>query len=61
MISAGKATLNELQTIYSVEDTHLMLEILMVDSHNQALADRARREAAERERRQLEMTGRRRG
>ncbi len=35
MISAGKATLHELDTVYSVEDVYGMLEVLAVDAHNQ--------------------------
>ena len=34
MISQGKATLHELDTVYSVEDSYLMLEVLMVDANN---------------------------
>lgn len=35
MISSGKATLHELQTIYSEEDLYDLLEIIVVDAHNQ--------------------------
>lgn len=34
MISAGKATLHELDTVYSVEDVYDLLEIMTVDAHN---------------------------
>lgn len=35
VVSAGKATLHELDTVYSVEDVYDMLEVLAVDAHNQ--------------------------
>ena len=34
MISAGKATLHELSTVYGTEDLYLMLEIIVVDAIN---------------------------
>jgi len=34
--------LHEAQTVYSVEDIYLMLEIIMVDSHNQRLSVKKR-------------------
>lgn len=34
LISAGKATLHELETVYGMEDVYDMLEIIMVDAHN---------------------------
>ena len=37
------ATLHELQTVYSVEDVYLMLEIMTTDSHNSHLAAEAAR------------------
>lgn len=36
MVSAGKATLHECDTIYSVGDVYMMLEIVAVDAHNRA-------------------------
>jgi hypothetical protein len=36
-MSGKYATLNELQTIYSVEDVYLFLEIMTVDRHNRKL------------------------
>lgn len=33
-MAAGKATLHELQTVYSVQDAHDMLEILNISAHN---------------------------
>jgi hypothetical protein len=32
------ATLHELDTVYSVEDVYLMLEVLTTDAHNARLA-----------------------
>ena len=37
MISAGKATLHELDTIYSVEDVYDMIEVLRIDAHNRRI------------------------
>jgi hypothetical protein len=37
VVSAGKATLHELDTVYGESDLWDMLEIIMVDSHNQSL------------------------
>jgi hypothetical protein len=34
VISAGKATLYECDTIYGVEDIYGLLEIILVDAHN---------------------------
>ncbi len=34
VISCGRATLHELQTVYSLEDVYDLLEIVMVDAHN---------------------------
>lgn len=39
MISADKATLHECETVYSVEDVYLMLEIVAIDAHNRRVAD----------------------
>jgi hypothetical protein len=48
VISADKATLNECQTVYSVEDVYLMLEVIAVDAHNRREADDfARRKAGQ--------------
>lgn len=33
-MSAGKATLGELQTVYGVEDLHTLIEIIMIDAYN---------------------------
>jgi hypothetical protein len=40
VVSAKQATLHECETVYSVEDVYLMLEVLMVDAHNRAVADK---------------------
>lgn len=37
MVSAGKATLHELQTVYGVVDLYDMIEIIQVDAHNARL------------------------
>jgi hypothetical protein len=34
-IATGKATLSELDTIYSIEDLHDMLEMAAVEAHNE--------------------------
>ena len=39
LISKKVATLNELSTVYGVEDMYDMLEIVMVDDHNTALVN----------------------
>ena len=41
LISRGKATLHELETVYSVRDAYMMLEIIAVDDYNQFLARKA--------------------
>jgi hypothetical protein len=38
IVSRQLATLHELQTIYGLEDAYDMLEIILVDNHNEALA-----------------------
>ena len=43
MISTGKATLYELQTVYGVEDAFDWLEIAQIDSYNERLAAEAAR------------------
>lgn len=43
MISSGKATLHELDTVYSVEDVYDMIEVLRVDAHNRNILDAQRR------------------
>ena len=42
-ISSGKATLAELQDIYSVEDVYDMLEIVSIDAHNSKMSHEARK------------------
>jgi hypothetical protein len=39
VISADKATLHECDTVYSVEDVYLMLEVIIIDAHNKRVAD----------------------
>lgn len=38
LISRGKATLYELQTVYGVHDAYQMLEVIAVDDYNQYIA-----------------------
>lgn len=33
-ISSGKATLHELQTVYSLGDLFLLIEVIQIDNHN---------------------------
>lgn len=42
LVSSGKATLHELQTVYGVQDAYDLLEVLTVDLHNEKVmrADR---------------------
>jgi len=40
VISSGKATLHECETIYSTEDLYFLLEVVSVDAHNKAAAHR---------------------
>ena len=42
LISAGMATLHELDTVYGIEDVYMMLEVLSVDNHNRRMIARAR-------------------
>lgn len=43
MVSSKLATLAELQSMYGTEDLYILLEVLIVDSHNQAAMNEARR------------------
>jgi hypothetical protein len=38
---AKLATMHELQTIYSLEDMHLLIEIITVDHYNRRMAQKA--------------------
>jgi hypothetical protein len=40
LISANRATLHELQTVYDIEDVYDMLEIVVIDSANAHIARR---------------------
>lgn len=40
MISSGKATLHELDTVLSLEDVYDILEVISVDAHNQRLLNK---------------------
>lgn len=46
VVSADKATLAECDTILSVEDVYLLLEVIAIDAHNKRMA----RAAAEKKR-----------
>lgn len=35
IVSSGKASLIELQTVYGVEDAYTLLEVISVDVHNE--------------------------
>ena len=39
VISAGRASLRELDTVYGVADLYLLLEIVMIDAANQRIAN----------------------
>ncbi len=43
VLSHKMATLHEMQTVYGVEDVYDMIEIILVDSHNQQLLEKAAR------------------
>ena len=40
VLSAKMATLHEMQTVYSIGDVYDMLEVINIDAHNQALANK---------------------
>jgi len=48
VISAGRATLHECETVYSIGDVYLMMEIVSVDAHNKKLAEEFYRQKSER-------------
>lgn len=49
MISSGKATLHELDTVYGLEDCYDLMEIAAIDAHNRrVLAEREDRESRRR-------------
>ena len=43
VVSHKMATLNELQTVYGLEDVYDMIEVILVDNHNQQVIERAAR------------------
>ena len=43
VVSRRLATLHELQTVYGLADLHDMLEIILVDSHNERIATERRK------------------
>jgi hypothetical protein len=44
VISAGMASLRELQTFYGTFDLYQMIEVLLIDRHNEWLAQRRGKE-----------------
>lgn len=42
VVSRRRATLIELQTVYGLADLHDLLEIILVDSHNERVATEKR-------------------
>jgi hypothetical protein len=40
VVSAGVSTLKDMQSVYGLEDCYTLAEIVLVDSHNRALANR---------------------
>lgn len=40
VISTGKATLHELDTVLSVEDCYMLMDIAVVDGYNQRLTQK---------------------
>ncbi len=44
IVSSGKATLAELDSVYSLEDAYLLLDVILVDAHNQRMADKHHRQ-----------------
>lgn len=42
LVSANRATLHELQTVYGVKDAYDMLEIVAVDNYNHRIINRGR-------------------
>jgi hypothetical protein len=47
ILSLRMATLQELRTVYSLEDVYDMIEVANVDSYNRRLLEEARRQADE--------------
>lgn len=45
VVSAGKATLAELSSVYGLEDLYDLIEIINVDAHNQRLLNKREGEA----------------
>jgi hypothetical protein len=39
LLSRGKATLHELDTVYGVEDMYDMLEVVTIDAYNERIAN----------------------
>ena len=43
VVSSGLATLRELRTVYSLEDLYNLLEVYLVNAHNQRVARKPRK------------------
>ena len=41
VLSHKMATLHEMQTVYGLEDVYDMIEVLLVDNHNQRILEKA--------------------
>jgi len=40
IVSCGKATLHELDTVYSLEDEHELIDIIAIDQENEYIANK---------------------
>ncbi|XKM12659.1 hypothetical protein RCS94_06430 [Orbaceae bacterium ac157xtp] len=40
-VSSGKATLHELQTVYSLGDLFLIIEVIQIDNYNLKMASKS--------------------
>lgn len=43
VLSHKMGTLHEMQTVYGLEDVYDMIEVILVDNHNQQLLEKAAR------------------
>lgn len=41
IVSSGRATLHELQSVYGVEDLYNLAEVIVVDNHNHSVVAKA--------------------
>lgn len=42
VVTSRRATLHELQTVYSLEDLHDLAEVVLVEAHNQRVLSKKR-------------------